>query len=196
MRYKSFYIKNYKGIKELTIDLDRDPKTNIITLVGLNESGKTTILEAISLFSVEPDASVIHKLIPKSKKFSFTDTIEIHATLQLDEEDENAVQAFCGSQDFKNIQPIKEFTQKIVYEFKDSEYREEDSGCEYEFSLNGLKRKKQYNRTYNPETPEFEAIQKFICLNLIPPIIYYPNFLFDFPIRIYLEESTDRKSVV
>lgn len=190
MRYKSFYIKNYKGIKELTIDLDRDPKTNIITLVGLNESGKTTILEAISLFSVEPDASVIHKLIPKSKKFSFTDTIEIHATLQLDEEDENAVQAFCGSQDFKNIQPIKEFTQKIVYEFKDSEYKEEDSGWEYEFSLNGLKRKKQYNRTYNPETPEFEAIQKFICSNLLPPIIYYPNFLFDFPIRIYLEEST------
>lgn len=190
MRYKSFYIKNYKGIKELTIDLDRDPKTNIITLVGLNESGKTTILEAISLFSVEPDASVIHKLIPKSKKFSFTDTIEIHATLQLDEEDENAVQAFCGSQDFKNIQPIKEFTQKIVYEFKDSEYKEEDSGWEYEFSLNGLKRKKQYNRTYNPETPEFEAIQKFICTNLLPPIIYYPNFLFDFPIRIYLEEST------
>lgn len=190
MRYKSFYIKNYKGIKELTIDLDRDPKTNIITLVGLNESGKTTILEAISLFSVEPDASVIHKLIPKSKKFSFTDTIEIHATLQLDEEDEKAVQAFCGSQDFKNIQPIKEFTQKIVYEFKDSEYKEEDSGWEYEFSLNGLKRKKQYNRTYNPETPEFEAIQKFICTNLLPPIIYYPNFLFDFPIRIYLEEST------
>ena len=190
MRYKSFYIKNYKGIKELTIDLDRDPKTNIITLVGLNESGKTTILEAISLFSVEPDAAVIHKLIPKSKKFSFTDTIEIHATLQLDEEDEKAVQAFCGSQDFKNIQPIKEFTQKIVYEFKDSEYKEEDSGWEYEFSLNGLKRKKQYNRTYNPETPEFEAIQKFICSNLLPPIIYYPNFLFDFPIRIYLEEST------
>lgn len=190
MRYKSFYIKNYKGIKELTIDLDRDPKTNIITLVGLNESGKTTILEAISLFSVGPDAAVIHKLIPKSKKFSFTDTIEIHATLQLDEEDENAVQAFCGSQDFKNIQPIKEFTQKIVYEFKDSEYKEEDSGWEYEFSLNGLKRKKQYNRTYNPETPEFEAIQKFICTNLLPPIIYYPNFLFDFPIRIYLEEST------
>ena len=190
MRYKSFYIKNYKGIKELTIDLDRDPKTNIITLVGLNESGKTTILEAISLFSLEPDAAVIHKLIPKSKKFSFTDTIEIHATLQLDEEDEKAVQAFCGSQDFKNIQPIKEFTQKIVYEFKDSEYKEEDSGWEYEFSLNGLKRKKQYNRTYNPETPEFEAIQKFICTNLLPPIIYYPNFLFDFPIRIYLEEST------
>jgi AAA15 family ATPase/GTPase len=189
MRYKSFYIKNYKGIKELTIDLDRDPKTNIITLVGLNESGKTTILEAISLFSVEPDASVIHKLIPKSKKFSFTDTIEIHATLQLDEEDEKAVQAFCGSQDFKNIQPIKEFTQKIVYEFKDSEYKEEDSGWEYEFSLNGLKRKKQYNRTYNPETPEFEAIQKFICEKLLPPIIYYPNFLFDFPIKIYLEES-------
>ncbi len=189
MRYKSFYIKNYKGIKELSIDLDRDPKTNIITLVGLNESGKTTILEAISLFSIEPLPAVIHKLIPKSKKFSFTDTIEIHATLELEVQDEKAIQDFCGSQDFKNIQPIKEFTQKIIYEFKDSEFLTTESGWEYEFSLNGLKRNKQYNRIYNPETPEFEAIQEFICKKLLPPIIYYPNFLFDFPNKIYLEES-------
>ena len=91
MKYKSFYIKNYKGIKELSIDLDKDPKTNIITLVGLNESGKTTILEAISLFSSAPLSENIHKLIPKSKKFSFTDSIEIHATLELDANDEKAI---------------------------------------------------------------------------------------------------------
>ena len=190
MRYKSFYIKNYKGIKDLTIDLNRDPFTNIITLVGLNESGKTTILEAISLFSVEPSKEVIHKLIPKSKKFNFSETIEIHAILELDAIDEKAVQGFCGTQGFRNIQPIKEFVQKIIYEFKDSEYIDSESNWEYEFVLNGLKRKKQYNRNYNPETPEFEAIQKFMCDKLVPPIIYYPNFLFDFPTKIYLEEST------
>ena len=40
MRYKSFHIKNYKGIKNLVLELDKDPISNITTLVGLNESGK------------------------------------------------------------------------------------------------------------------------------------------------------------
>ena len=87
MRYTSFYIKNYKGIKELTLDLDKKPTSDIYTLVGLNESGKTTILEAISTLSNEPSETEIHKLIPKSKKFNFNDTIEIHATLELDDDD-------------------------------------------------------------------------------------------------------------
>ena len=189
MRYKSFYIKNYKGIKELRLSLTHEPKTNIITLVGLNESGKTTILEAISVFSKEPEASEIHKLIPKSRKFSFTDTIEIHACLELDEEDEEQIKNFCHSQGFKTVEPIKEFTQKVIYEFRNSEYLVTDSGWEYEFNLYGLKRKKQYNRAFSSDTPEFEAIQNFISDKLIPPIIYYPNFLFDFPSRIYLEVS-------
>lgn len=187
MRYKSFYIKNYKGIKELTIDLNRDPFTNIITLVGLNESGKTTILEAISIFYIEPNTEEIFKLIPKSKIHSFSENIEIHATLILDEGDEKLIKSFCHSQGFKSIQPIKEYTQKVIYEFKNSIYLDEESGWEYEFELNGLKEKKRYIRNYNADTPEFEAINDFICKELLPPIIYYPNFLFDFPKRIYLE---------
>ncbi len=191
MRYKSFYIKNYKGIKDLSLSLNHEPKTSIITLVGLNESGKTTILEAISVFSKEPIPSEIHKLIPKSRKFSFTDTIEIHACLELDEDDEEQIKNFCQSQGFKTVEPIKEFTQKVIYEFRNSEYLEAESGWEYEFNLYGLKRKKQYNRAFSSDTPEFEAIQAFITEKLIPPIIYYPNFLFDFPSRIYLEASTN-----
>jgi AAA15 family ATPase/GTPase len=191
MRYKSFYIKNYKGIKELTIDLNRDPFTNIITLVGLNESGKTTILEAISLFSKEPLADNLHKLIPKSKKFNFSDTIEIHAILELDESDEKEIRQVCTSQGFRDIQPIGEFTQKLIYEFVNSEYQTDLSGLECEFTLNGAKRKKRYNTTFNADTPEFEIIKHFICEELLPPIIYYPNFLFDFPSRIYLEESVN-----
>lgn len=189
MRYKSFYIKNYKGIKDLTIDLNRDPFTNIITLVGLNESGKTTILEAISLFSKAPVADELHKLIPKSKKFNFSDTIEIHAILELDENDEKEIRQVCTSQGFRDIEPIGEFTQKLIYEFVNSEYQPDLSGLECEFTLNGAKKKKRYNKTFNADTPEFEIIKDFICEKLLPPIIYYPNFLFDFPSRIYLEEA-------
>lgn len=189
MRYKSFYIKNYKGIKDLTIDLNRDPFTNIITLVGLNESGKTTILEAISLFSKAPVPDELHKLIPKSKKFNFSDTIEIHAILALDENDEKEIKQVCTSQGFRDIEPIGEFTQKLIYEFVNSEYQPDLSGLECEFTLNGAKKKKRYNTTFNADTPEFEIIKDFICEKLLPPIIYYPNFLFDFPSRIYLEEA-------
>jgi AAA15 family ATPase/GTPase len=193
MRYKSFYIKNYKGIKDLTIDLNRDPFTNIITLVGLNESGKTTILEAISVFDNETKPEDIHKLIPKSRNHSFTDTIEIHAILELSIEDEKLIKSFCHSQGFRSVQNIREFTIKEIYEFKNSEYLLDESGKEYEFQLNGLKKKKRYVREYNADTPEFEAINDFICKELLPPIIYYPNFLFDFPKRIYLEASANEE---
>ena len=47
MRYTKFYIENYRAIKEkLCIDLS----SRIIPLVGVNECGKTTILQAIFCF--------------------------------------------------------------------------------------------------------------------------------------------------
>lgn len=189
MRYKSFFIKNYKGIKGLTLDLIRDPQTNIITLVGLNESGKTTILEAISLFSDEPKAAGMHKLIPKSKKFNFTDTIEIHAILQLDAKDEEAINNFSHSLEFKTLKPIKEFTIKLIYKFKDSNFIEEENNWHFEFRVLGLKKNHSTDKYFNADTTEWKAIEDYIYENLLPPIIYYPNFLFDFPNKIYLEES-------
>ena len=48
MKYKKFIIKNYRGIVgPLTIDIERD---HLIPIVGVNESGKTTILHAILAF--------------------------------------------------------------------------------------------------------------------------------------------------
>lgn len=99
MKYTSFYIKNYKGIKELELSLNRDPKTHITTLVGLNESGKTTILEAISMHFNQPIETEVHKLIPKSRKSQFTDTIEISATLELDENDNKLISDFAKKMD-------------------------------------------------------------------------------------------------
>ncbi len=51
MRYTKFTIKKFKGIEELELDLTKYPVGKIFPLVGLNESGKTTILEAIIFFS-------------------------------------------------------------------------------------------------------------------------------------------------
>ena len=45
MKYKSFKITNYKGIEELEISFTEG---NLLILSGLNESGKTTVLDAIN----------------------------------------------------------------------------------------------------------------------------------------------------
>src|SRR4051794_6960495 len=47
MRYRAFHFENYKGIESMDLALSGD----VTTLIGLNESGKTTILEAIFCFS-------------------------------------------------------------------------------------------------------------------------------------------------
>ena len=50
--YSKFVIENYKSIKSLTIEL---PENQLISLLGLNESGKTTILKAIENFDFRND---------------------------------------------------------------------------------------------------------------------------------------------
>ena len=47
MIYNKITINNFKGIKNIELNLENN---RIITLVGLNESGKTTIMEAIKFF--------------------------------------------------------------------------------------------------------------------------------------------------
>jgi predicted ATP-dependent endonuclease of OLD family len=55
MRLNCIKIKNFRSIEELTITLE--PRCRI--LVGINESGKTNILDALSLLS--GDRAIIQK---------------------------------------------------------------------------------------------------------------------------------------
>ena len=43
MHYKSFRIKNFKGIKDATVNFAEHSKMGVYAFVGLTESGKTTI---------------------------------------------------------------------------------------------------------------------------------------------------------
>src|SRR3954468_10742622 len=98
MRYLSFEFTNFKGIEQMTLDL-AGPVT---TLIGLNESGKTTILEAIFCFSygaedlevLNPEMASLRvpdQWIPISKRANFNDAIEICAVVQLSDDDRSAL---------------------------------------------------------------------------------------------------------
>lgn len=123
MKFKNFRIVNYKGIKDITISFE--PRgANIFTLIGLNESGKTSILEAIASFNPhlqdndekalysnhEERAIDPNKLIPKSLKANFTDNISVESTLILEDGDKDillkSIEYFSNNEyEIRNLKP-------------------------------------------------------------------------------------------
>lgn len=100
MRFRKFRFRNFKGIEDLTLDLLGEQR--IYPLVGLNESGKTSVLEAINYFRYRNDdlhdaqienyaVKDIHDLIPIGKRSNFNGKIFVEAVLELDAADKVAI---------------------------------------------------------------------------------------------------------
>ncbi len=136
MRFTRFEIENFKGIGKTVLDFSKIPSANIFTLVGLNESGKTTILEAINSFSPDEEGvetlyrDVMRKvrvedLVPKSKKANFTGNINVRAALALDAGDRVRIEKFCKEKLACQIDLdplVKNFSINRVLSFQDSIY--------------------------------------------------------------------------
>jgi len=204
MQFVRFTIKNFKGIQELNFNLDnRAPSSKIFTLVGLNESGKTTILEALGFFydnlKNEKELTItksivddVHELIPKSKKSLFNDSISITSIIKLDEFDKEAIKTNVEQKGYKVVSVIDEIEITISLLFKDSNFVEKNRL--WTSNLVTIKTKvgkKIENKSLNKvDKKHWNETVEFIKEKLLPVIIYYPNFLFDFPDQIYLEEIT------
>ena len=126
MKITRFDIRNFKGISHTTIDLADETPGNVGTLIGLNESGKTTILEALSHFVTEDKdtaglvgtvtkKSSLQDLIPKDRKAAFTGNISVEATIILDDEDVNDLAA-CFLKENDLIIQKESVTRKITVE--------------------------------------------------------------------------------
>ena len=106
MEHLSFRIINFKGISDQQFRLDKHPTGRIISLVGLNESGKTTILEAISLLdNKEEHPESLYKenfqhidaneMVPMKLKANFNGSICIAATISLTKLDIDDIIDYC-----------------------------------------------------------------------------------------------------
>ena len=104
MRYKSFRIQNFKGIKDATINLDGVGGAAVFALVGLNESGKTTVLEAIHSFSPESATGELlggpngigipyKDRVPRHLISTFTGDVSVTATVALNDSDKEQIAA-------------------------------------------------------------------------------------------------------
>ena len=197
MRYLSFEIFNFKGIKRLLVDLDGNPPSRVFTLVGLNESGKTTILDALYYFNegieAEDIEEVLHEarfpiysLIPKNRQDNFTDSIKIQAWLKLEDKDTECINRLLKSNNFILNEIDHKVKLRLEYSFSNSSFVDKIIDWEIDGSVRKLKGKKIFPLIKEDSN---HNLIKSALLPRLPKIIYYPNFLFEFPDKIYLEEK-------
>jgi len=185
MRYTSFTIENYKGIQELTINLDMKPDSKVYTFVGLNESGKTTILDAINIVNDGYPHGEEHSLIPKSQKASFTGSVSVEAVIELDDTDNQMIAEFFKKLGYNYYMPIERFSITSCCEFENSKLKRRQNYWDFSPEVKKTAKNKKYIGLSDSQE-EWHSVVAHIKDNLLPRIIYYENFLFKFPERIYL----------
>lgn len=201
MRYKKFQITNYKGIKDTVVELPTDG-TSATMLIGLNESGKTTILEAIYSFSPdkESEAVVTHDSllpddtakIPRDKLFSFDGDISIVATLEFYPDEKRSIlrkigKEIAGEVDESSVPDTITLSSKITY---DNSQKIDEGGM---WSLGKTKIRTGKQQKWRSFTSEEWKIIRSHFRNSLPSIAYFPTFLSDIPNRIYLTGHDDDK---
>lgn len=200
MRYKKFEIHNFRGISELVLNLDECP-WDIYTLVGLNESWKTTILEAINQF-YSKDISWINNCIPKALKSNFTDSIKLIAHIKIDTEDKQDIQKIFENHWFEiDTDKVSDFIIKREFPFVSTKPQWEN----LDFWLIWYWIKKQLRKSKTPISSfiikdkypaEWQLIIKDIFYKLLPEVIYYQDFLNEFPESIILNTEDFEKGTV
>ena len=202
---EKFTLKNFKGIKETEILIADKGGCPVITLIGLNESGKTTILEGLSHF-VSGDRSVSAlfgtpllrntvSLIPLHKKAAFSSTIEITATVRLVPADIIYLQDQAKALGMQlDGQPfLNSFIVQKEYAFEDSIPKTAINRYSFTLMTRPIKKGKQpaFKKLGPPESgadPNFWTFVANYIERKLPQISYFPTFLVDMPSRIYLKE--------
>lgn len=209
MQFSSFEIENFRGIQNAKIDLAKTPLSLVYALVGLNESGKTTVLEAINHFTYKkeslaplelPGYSItdVHELIPIAHQSNFNGYISFKFVLSLNEIDEQLIKDFMRKElGFILIEPIERITVHRKICFKDSNQDPTRNSNLWSIKLKGTKGNKSKKIVdFKSAEAGWPKVVEFIT-SLMPSVLYFPNFLFDFPDRIYLEDLPqieDKKS--
>jgi len=203
MRFIKFEIENFKGIKKAELNLSQNGQGKIFTLVGLNECGKTTILEAINSFSPDQSAEKLFKndvfrkisyrdLVPKHLKDNFTGNVRIRAFLELSDKDISAISNYALRAYKMNIDLTalgNSFEVEKAFRFENSDFKSEKNL--WTIKLYGKTVRAKNYKELTSDSEVWQGIVQFIKKR-IPSITYFPTFLFEFPTRVYLSRTPDQ----
>jgi predicted ATPase len=191
VKYIEFHIQNFKGIKDEKLKLNVTPELKVFTLVGLNESGKTSVLEAINSF--QNGMKDKDKIIPKDKKLNFNGPISISASLVLDDNDEDTIKKYCKDKGFTLQESVGKVVVQKKIEYKDSKPVNKGSiNSTWTLNLKGHKatsRKKATVSLHDADKDIWNSLVNYLEKEIFPKIILYSNFLFEIPPKIYLAKK-------
>lgn len=201
MRFKSFQIKNFRGIQNTTLTLGKKTNGHINALVGLNESGKTTVLEAIHHFLSNPNLlkktpsssrrlpSDYQKMLPIGVRALFNGQIEIIATVTIEDDDWKEIESFLKSEfDFKETRRVSEFTINHTVSFEDSKHKKTQNIWGLQFQGKDADNGEQF---ISLKDDAWLKAANFVE-KMLPKIVYFPSMLLEFPDRIVLEEPSGK----
>jgi AAA15 family ATPase/GTPase len=179
----------------------------VYTIVGLNESGKTTILEAINNIDVRYDLSKAdpsrtfrslkdyHNFIPVSQRYNFNGKIELQATVSMSPQEQETVIKFIEADlNLKLIKLDPVFTITRAFEFIDSKCTK----AKTLWSLVPDVKKKKGQKTFSLDSSskhnaEWQRLAAFVR-SMLPHVLYFKNEVFDFPDRINISAPEKEKS--
>lgn len=200
MRYRSFRIQNFRGIRDTTVELCPSG-AGVFTLIGLNESGKTTILEAIewfqfnkgderSLYKSDLNRSDPSSYVPKHEKATFTGDILVTALVELTDEDVNRISGIVEKQfevRLDRSSASRSFTVKRGQSFANGD--KGDRIHRWDFALSGRRKGQKKDHSFVGE----DVWERYtdIILESLPEIVYFPTFLFDQPDKVVLNPLAD-----
>jgi len=181
MIYKSFKIKNFKGIDEVIVDFSN---SRIITLVGLNESGKTSIMEGVHLFyqMVKGEQLTTEQLNEfRPKGIAFSGAIEISGSLLLEDEDKKKVEHYWKNtlQKRNSLDFPAEFSYNYKFIFELHTHKETEQTCTF-----AIKTKKSKRGLSDTDKTSWQSLINYIKSDIVPEILYYDDFIFQIPERI------------
>lgn len=199
MRYISFHIKNFKGIKDTTVQLQSTAGASVFAFVGLNESGKTTVLEAIHSFAPDEATSELlggdeglgvpfKQRVPRHLLSEFTGDVYVAATLFLTDEDKCEIKKRL--QDLHKIEiNISSFPNEITLERNQKFQRGDYQSTHFSLQTNlEIKTGKQRTWRSHKKSEDEHICVRDVVFSLIPRIAYFPTFVFEFPKSIFLTE--------
>lgn len=187
MYYTTFIIKNFRGIDKVELDLSHN---RILTLVGLNESGKSTILTAINTFyklvkNDDLSESEINTFRPKG--IAFNGEIEIEAQLKFEPQDNIKLHDYYKTKGTgKELLLPDIFSYTFKFEFNLSKYAKTNRTCG--FSVKEKETKSSLNET---EKDSWNELIRFIKSDLVPEVLFYEDFIFDIPDKIAFSKTNE-----
>ena len=188
--YTGFRVENFRGVKDATINLRR---SNLALLLGLNESGKTSLLKAIEFFDFRNDPatqnkSAFFKAMRNKQDVDSNETVYLTAFFSIKKNgDASKVKR-------KALEKAGQSERQAIEQFVDLALSGNDFSITRCIEFDGGLYKRDFYRINDADMEERSAYSEQLARSIValsPFVIYFEDFKDRIPERIYISPKNE-----